>query len=65
MTIQKRGFSDRYSSQASGVLLNSRTDEDGIDESEQLSSDDSEERDPNKLYTPITTILMSFDVKKK
>ena len=64
-TIQKRGFSDRYSSQASGVQLNSRTDEDGIDESEQISSEDSEERDPKKLYTPVTTILMSFEVKKK
>ena len=45
--------------------VGSRAGDDDPSESVILSSEDSEEKDPNKIYTPVTTILMSFEVKKK
>ena len=59
VTLLKQGTSSM-----SEMGLGSRMDTQES-QSHALSSDEEEEHDPNKLYTPVTTILMSFDVKKQ
>jgi len=64
----RRGFSDRFGAQSQGNPSH-RSSRRGSEEikSERLSSNDSEggERDPKKLYTSVSTILMSFAVPDK